>query len=161
MLLSNTCCAQRGGSNATICEILHINLNIQRYRHHFCLCSFAILHRRTTLCLISNNQTTYYSEHFTFTKKYYLISNSKSFERQQTEWVSRTEWRWLVEGFEILQWWWGYNTVQSVESHFMFLCLLSESWWFLAWLICWSWRWMQHVPLKYQLTFDGLLYPGR
>jgi hypothetical protein len=34
--------------------------------------------------------------------------------------------------------------------------LLPVSWWFLAWLILWPWRWRRHFPPKRQLTFNGL-----
>jgi hypothetical protein len=35
-------------------------------------------------------------------------------------------------------------------------CFLPASHWFLAWLILRSWRWRQHVPLKHQLSLNGL-----
>jgi hypothetical protein len=34
-------------------------------------------------------------------------------------------------------------------------CTLATCW-FLAWLILQPWTWTKHVPLKYQLTFNGL-----
>jgi hypothetical protein len=36
------------------------------------------------------------------------------------------------------------------------LCFLPPSYWFLACLILQNWRWKQYIPLKCQMTFNGL-----
>jgi hypothetical protein len=46
------------------------------------------------------------------------------------------------------------NNKLSKKSAELHLPLTST--WAFAWRILWSWRWKQHVTLKYQMTFNGL-----
>jgi hypothetical protein len=44
----------------------------------------------------------------------------------------------------------------SFRGMYYRVCLLSTSWWSIAWLTLWLWRWRSYVPLKHQLTFIRL-----
>jgi hypothetical protein len=48
------------------------------------------------------------------------------------------------------------NILRILSSGITELYLLPPSCWFLAWLTLQPWRWRRHVPLKCQLTYNGL-----
>jgi hypothetical protein len=48
------------------------------------------------------------------------------------------------------------SPMKSQSTFRLKLCLLSASWWFLAWFTSQPWRWRRHIPPKLRLTSDYL-----